>query len=342
MAKNTDTALEPVKAPVEALALLGLAEEPKVTAKPKGKAKLPTKAEPTAPTHSPAVGPLVRGPGGKFLPREKATGTENITITKGQPVKGKDKNKMEEPTVIVEEPTEAITGEEPKSKLDEELEALLARDDMENGTPTLPILQAVNSLWADIRLEHPEVPRVVVVLGAKGRKKSSLTHGHFHASQWVHGEDKEIMHEVMLSGESLSRGAEATLGTLIHEAAHARAHVTGVQDTSNNGRYHNKRFKAIAESMGVSLTEEPTRGWTTTVLAEGTAEKYKDGLDKLRAVLRTYRRDAVEAAPKKPRNSTKVKIDCDCQNEVSVSKIWFESHGELMCGDCLTAFRQVD
>jgi hypothetical protein len=339
MAKNTtDTTLEPVKAPAEALALLGLAEP-----------KAPTKGEPTAPTHSPAVGPLVRGPGGKFLPREKGTGTATVTtVTKGQPVKGKDKNKgkdksakIEEPTVIVEEPT-VTTGEEPMSKLEEELEALLEQEADKDATPTLPILKEVNSLWADIRKNHPDVPRVVVVVGAKGRKKSSLTHGHFHASQWVHGEEQEVMHEVMLSGESLVRGAEATLGTLIHEAAHAVAHVTGVQDTSNNGRYHNKRFKAIAEGMGVSLTEAPTRGWTTTELAEGTAEKYKDGLDKLRAVLGTYRRDAIEVAPVKPRNSTKIKIDCDCQEEVSVSKIWFENKGEIMCGDCLTAFRQVD
>jgi hypothetical protein len=331
MAKTTDT-LEPVKAPTEALALLGMAE-------PKAEPQAPT------PTHSPAVGPLVRGPGGKFLPREKGGEGTTTTVTKGKPVtepvtgKGTVKSKgivKEDPIVIVEEPT--VT---PTDNVDEELAALI---DNEAGpaTPTLPILEAVNGLWSDIRKNHPEVPHVVVVLGAKGRKKSSLTHGHFHASQWIHGEEKEVMHEVMLSGESLARGAEATLGTLIHEAAHARAHVTGVQDTSNNGRYHNKRFKAIAESMGVSLSEEPTRGWTTTVLAEGTADTYKVGLDRLRGVLGTYRRDVVEVAPKKPRNSTKIKIDCDCQNEVSVSKIWFESHGELMCGDCLTAFRQVD
>jgi hypothetical protein len=334
MSKSTDT-LEPVKAPAEALALLGMAE---------------AKVEPQAPapTHSPAVGPLVRGPGGKFLPREKGT----TTVTKGQPVTGKAKGGKgkgtvkgtvkEEPTVIVEEPTEAIVGEPTATNLEDELEALLEQEANKDATPTLPILREVNSLWADIRKNHPDVPRVVVVVGAKGRKKSSLTHGHFHASQWIHGEEKEVMHEVMLSGESLSRGAEATLGTLIHEAAHAVAHVTGVQDTSNQGRYHNKRFKAIAESMGVSLSEAPTRGWTTTELAEGTAEKYKAGLDRLAAVLGTYRRDVVEVAPTKPRNSTKIKIDCDCQNEVSVSRIWFDSHGELMCGDCLTAFRQVD
>jgi hypothetical protein len=85
MAKNTtDTTLEPVKAPAEALALLGLAE-PK--APPPRGSRLPRRT-------APQLVLWCAGRVGKFLPREKGTGTATVTtVTKGQPVKGKDKNK---------------------------------------------------------------------------------------------------------------------------------------------------------------------------------------------------------------------------------------------------------
>lgn len=207
-------------------------------------------------------------------------------------------------------------------------------------TPTLPILNAVDALYSQIRKNHPDVPPATIVLGAKGTSKRGQTHGHFHANQWKHD---EAVHEIMLSGESLARGAEATLGTLIHEAAHATAYAREVQDTSNNGRYHNKRFKQIAEELGVSLEAAPTLGWSLTTLPEETAKRYSKGLDALREALVAYKMPSAQAsAPKKPRKSTKIKIDCECGTPVTVSKIWFESKGEITCGDCLSPLMEVD
>lgn len=212
---------------------------------------------------------------------------------------------------------------------------MVARKDQ---TSTLPILNAVDMLMSTIRKHHPDVPHVAIVVGAKGAKRNSMTYGHFHAKQWTGAAE----HEIMLSGEGLARGAEATLGTVLHEAAHAIAHARGVQDTSNNGRYHNKRFKAIAEELGIEVEiTEPTRGWSATKLAEGTTERYAKPLEALSAALTTYKKSEVApAGPDKPRRSTKVKIDCACGTPVSVSKIWFEEklHG-IECGDCFSKFK---
>jgi hypothetical protein len=207
-------------------------------------------------------------------------------------------------------------------------------------TPTLPILEVLNDLMDSIRDNHPEVPPVTIVLGAKGVTRGRTVHGHFAPESWV----GESAHEIMLSGESLSRGAGATLGTLIHEAAHAVAHATGVKDTSNKGRYHNAKFKAIAEGMGISLEQAPTIGWSKTTLAEGTEKKYEAGLNRLAGVLTTYKKAPMEAVAgtEKPRKSTKIKIDCECGTPVSVSKQWFEDKGDITCGDCLSTFMPVE
>lgn len=208
-----------------------------------------------------------------------------------------------------------------------------------DATPTLAILSAVNDLLAQIRYYHPEVPKVSVVLGAQGATKRGQVHGHFAPNAWEH---EDAVHEIMLSGESLARGAVATLGTLLHESAHAVANARGIKDTSNNGRYHNKRFKAIGEEFGLELEDAPTLGWSLTTVPEATAAKYKDEVDALAATLVAYRRPPAKAE-KKPRKTTKFVVDCGCHKPVTVSKQWFEdAQGRITCNDCFEAFHEVE
>ena len=52
-----------------------------------------------------------------------------------------------------------------------------------------------------------------------------------------------------------------------HEAAHAIACQRGIKDTSRQGRYHNSRFKAIAEEVGLDVSRDPEWGWSVTALS---------------------------------------------------------------------------
>jgi hypothetical protein len=63
-------------------------------------------------------------------------------------------------------------------------------------------------------------------------------------------------------------------GTLLHEAAHAIAHVRGAKDTSRQGRRHNARFKTLAEELGITVTKDPRTGWSPTTLPEATRSQY--------------------------------------------------------------------
>lgn len=209
------------------------------------------------------------------------------------------------------------------------------------ATPSLAILDALDSLAAEVRRNHDDVPDNIVFALASGKSRRGAIHGHFAPESWKNG------HEILFGGESLQRGAVPTFGTLIHELAHATAHEAGVQDTSNQGRYHNKKFKEIAERMGISLEQAPTIGWSVTSVPEATAHKYRKGLEKLEKALVTYRVGFVAAKPPVPKTTpkkTKLKITCGCEdNEVTVSILWFlRNEDKVVCVFCGDQYREAN
>jgi hypothetical protein len=84
-------------------------------------------------------------------------------------------------------------------------------------------------------------------------------------------------------GEGLERGPEPVFATLLHEAAHALADAREIQDTSRQGRYHNLRFRALAEELGLVVTPAPGIGWSATTLPAATAALYRRGDRRARA-----------------------------------------------------------
>jgi len=95
--------------------------------------------------------------------------------------------------------------------------------------------------------------------------------------------------EVFIGGEGLVRGAADVLGTLLHEAAHALAHVRDIKDTSRQGRWHNAKFKALAEELGIEVAKDPRIGWSPTAIPASTREEYAEVIDELGRVLRLHR-----------------------------------------------------
>jgi hypothetical protein len=107
-----------------------------------------------------------------------------------------------------------------------------------NGAASL-LVAALEHTWQRIRTRHPDISEAVLVV-ASGADGKRLNLGHFAPHRWqVNGADR---HEVLVGGEGLHRGPVEVLGTLLHEAAHGLAQARGVQDTSRQGRYHNRRY----------------------------------------------------------------------------------------------------
>lgn len=201
-------------------------------------------------------------------------------------------------------------------------------------TPTLDILEAVNGLVERARAYNPGTPEVSIVLGASGKSGKSRKHGHFAPKTWRLVEDDSVIHEIMLSGESLERGAEATLGTILHELAHAYCFANDIKDTSNGGHYHNAKFKEQAETFGIEVAKAGTIGWSATTVPAETADLYREGLDVLNSALKAYRIDGVMVESKRAKRAKRAKkhtMQCPvCQEPVATSKKWFLRHKEFV------------
>jgi hypothetical protein len=91
--------------------------------------------------------------------------------------------------------------------------------------------------------------------------------------------------EVFMAIELAARGATDMFAVLLHEAAHTIASRRGIKDTSRQGRYHNGRFKAIAEEVGLEGNRDPERGWPLLALSEKANAAYRDTLGQLTDVL---------------------------------------------------------
>lgn len=122
-------------------------------------------------------------------------------------------------------------------------------------TPLTSATAAVlESAWADIRSRTPDVlGDPVFVIKSDKRAWGHMTVHRTWAERLPDGTQGPVrrFHEIMLSAELMAQSTARILQTMIHEAAHTVAAERGVKDTSRQYRYHNGRFREIAEEMGL-------------------------------------------------------------------------------------------
>lgn len=150
------------------------------------------------------------------------------------------------------------------------------------------VVRLMERVHERIRQNHPSVPAVVIVTGA-GIGMFGGKWGHFRPQGWTakaaeEGGAATHIHEMFMAGETLAKGARQVLQTMLHESAHAECEATGVQDTSRQGRWHNKAFLAKAQELGLEYKKDkanPQIGYSEVTLTEATVAEYADLLDEL-------------------------------------------------------------
>ena len=207
-------------------------------------------------------------------------------------------------------------------------------------TITTQLVTAFEAAWRAIQQRHSDVPDVVVTFGSGtlGMKGGATRLGHFAAARWQHGDQQ--LPELFISGEGLQRGALEVLGTLLHEAAHGLAHVREVKETSRQGRYHNAKFRALGEELGLTLAEDKTIGWSLTTVPETTAKAYAAELDELGAALVAWRYAEVSATTKKKSTNLAV-AECACPRKIRVARTTL-AEAPITCGNCGVDFMAED
>jgi len=165
-------------------------------------------------------------------------------------------------------------------------------------------------------------------------------YGHVSVQKVWHSTDVAT-HELNLSADYLDRPIENIVATLIHEACHLYAMLKDIKDTSNNGIYHNKRFKELSEDRGIAISKHDKYGWTITEPTEETIDfciKYE--LEDIQIVRQSsFSIGGVSGgkagngndSPRKPKGSNSRKYIClHCGNIARTTK-----DIKLICGDCV-------
>jgi hypothetical protein len=186
--------------------------------------------------------------------------------------------------------------------------------------PTVPavstLLKILEDLWAAIRAYHREIPPVVIII-ASGTGGKQAKWGHHAPGRWHHDGTEHA--EVMISGEGLHRTPAEVLGTLLHEAAHALAAARGITDTSRQGRYHNRKFAALAAELGLDAAEDNRFGWAVTTVPGTTVRRYADGLALLTAAMTVWRSAESTATAARKRDTNLIAAICPCGRTIRVA-----------------------
>ena len=128
------------------------------------------------------------------------------------------------------------------------------------------VFKGVNETYFNNELEMP----VITIQTSVG------AYGHITVDK-VWQTDGISRYELNIGAETLNRPIENVVTTMIHECVHLYCLMNNIKDTSNNGVYHNKRFKKIAEEMGhIQITKHDKYGFT---ISEPTEETIRFCLD---------------------------------------------------------------
>ena len=193
------------------------------------------------------------------------------------------------------------------------------------------ITKAIEDAHEIIR-EKTGAPRATILV----TRKTGRTMGHFtHYTPWVSGEEK--FHEIMVSANYFPRGARAVLGTLLHEVAHSLDLQNGIQGVTGDG-YHNQKFKATAEALGLTITQAKGIGWSVTEVSDDCATRWADALALIEDALRLTA-DAEQGATggKGGRNKNLKVAVCRCGEKIRLSAKTLEKCAPI-CSECETHF----
>jgi len=198
-----------------------------------------------------------------------------------------------------------------------------------DGPAISAVVAVLEDIWAMIRARHGQVPPVVIII-ASGTERKQAVWGYHAPGRWHVNHEQRA--EIMISGEGLRREPADVLGVLLHEAAHALADVRGIKDTSRQGRYHNTKYKTLAEELGLAVQSHPAIGWSLTTVPGPTIEAYKDQLVALQDAMTMWRTDETSTSTTR-RSSNLIAATCCCGRTIRAAASTL-AEAPIMCTAC--------
>jgi len=140
-------------------------------------------------------------------------------------------------------------------------------------------INALNMLWTYLNemFFDSALSKNTVVTIQRVRATSRVTGWFVPYDIWAC--DNARATEINMSANFLYRTPLEKAATFLHEMCHQYAHENNIKDTCRQGRYHNKRFKEIAEKHGLIVEKsENGRGFSVTKFSPTTISKIENVL----------------------------------------------------------------
>jgi len=140
-----------------------------------------------------------------------------------------------------------------------------------NATKIAQIVETLSKAFEHFNKElcSESLKMPIITILSRGRKNGTL--GWYSKARWKSlSDDKssvDVVDEICICAETLTRTPEEVFETLIHEMAHLANWSVGIEDC-NAAQYHNKHFKKKAEEFGLTVTKMKPRGYAHTALGE--------------------------------------------------------------------------
>lgn len=208
------------------------------------------------------------------------------------------------------------------------------------SSPASSVVTAIEDAWLAIRQHRTDLPDVMVALGSGRRPRRDLL-GHHSPDRWTSAPAGAPLTELFIAGELLAMGAERIMQTILHEAAHALAHIRGIKDCSRSGnRYHNRRFAQLAAEVGLTPPATPSadNGYSDCIITPAAVKLYSRAVRSLGVAAVVYLSDKPDRLDATGRSGRRFGVTCDCGRRLQVSPRAYEE-GPILCGRCRSAFR---
>lgn len=161
-------------------------------------------------------------------------------------------------------------------------------------------------------------------------------------------DDENFYYEINISAENLGDGLMEVSHILLHEMCHLYNLQNDIRDCNPKTQYHNKKFKDVAESVGLLVEKDKRYGYGFTSLSDEVKEEISNisnyGIDDVFNIRRGIKEDQDEKekdedGKDKPKVKRIFKYVCPkCNTEIK-SKY---SGLEIICKSCETSFEEQE
>ncbi len=138
------------------------------------------------------------------------------------------------------------------------------------------------------------------------------TFGHFTTKKiWknknldINSED-DSFYEININPNGFLRSPEEIVATLLHEMVHYYNQIQNINDC--NGNVHNKKFKTLAENVGLKVEKNKKYGWGVTYCSDSLKDYIKNTIQPNQSVFKYFR--YIPPKEQKKRKKTIFKYTC--------------------------------